>query len=189
MWQIILVFCLFYFYILFVLIFLLSASVRHLTIYFSSFSHISIHTHKRKPRPDSPSRDTLGLSTEEGKLPRKSLSASLDIVKSLCRSSECVELEVIYDYLWDKWGLGEAAGAAKGTRIVRACHHRKTIEWLGRLQVSAVSWLARLLFEHKLFLPPFSAWASLSGPKDECDNKIFINTIFLFLFCLFFLFS
>lgn len=157
MWQIILVFCLFYFYILFVLI---SSSLPLFDIW--QFILLLFLTSPSTPRPDSPSRDTLGLSTEEGKLPRKSLSASLDIVKSLCRSSECVELEVIYDYLWDKWRLGEAAGAAKGTRIVRACHHRKTIEWLGRLQVSAVSWLARLLFEHKLFLPPLFLLGPLS---------------------------
>lgn len=45
-----------------------------------------------------------------------------------------------------------------------------------------MSWLTRLLFEHKLFPSPFLLWP-LSGPKDECDNKIFINAIFLFLFC------
>lgn len=128
-----------------------SAAIRHLTIYnlffvfflSSSFFVMPFFTNSSRSHgsSDSTFRDTLGLSTKEGKLPRKSLPSSLDIVKSLCRSSGCVELEVIYHYLWDKWGLGEIAGAAESSRIIRTCHNCKAIERLWRLQVGK-RWVA-----------------------------------------------
>lgn len=96
---------------------------------------------------DSTFGDTLGLSTKEGKLPRKSLSSSFDIVKSLCRFSECVEMEVIYHNLWDKWRFGEIAGVTQGTWSIRARCNGTTIEWLWRLQVRN-GYLCSLCYAH-----------------------------------------
>lgn len=78
----------------------------------------------------------MGLSFATRKLSGKSLPPSIDVIKSLRRFGERMEMEIFYDYLRDKWGIGEAARVVKSSRALGISDHRTTAEWFRRLQVA-----------------------------------------------------